>query len=170
MRRDSLELNEDRAIVVDVNKLVNASDLCAKSGVSSPLQQFQGSVEIDAPTPLAYALWSDCENFPQFMRGVQEVRRVDEHHLHWRAEMWGEVVQWDAEILEDIPNSQISWRTITGAAATGTVRFEALGPKRVRVLHEIQLQAEHDDRTEITARITEDLERFRVFVQSRRQN
>jgi len=106
------------------------------------------------------------------MRGVQKVRRVDERHLHWRAEMWGEVLEWDAEILEDIPDTRISWRTITGTAAMGTVRFEALGLDRVRVVHELQLQAETDDldRSEITARIIEDLERFRDFVESQYSN
>jgi len=169
MCRDSLELKEDRPVVEKVNRLANAPWLCSKSIVSSPPQPFQGSVEINAPTPLAYALWSDCENFSKFMCGVQEVRQIDERHLHWRAEMWGEVLEWDAEILEDIPNTRISWRTITGAAAMGTVRFEALGSERVRVLHELQLQTAHDDhdRSEITARITEDLEKFKEFVESR---
>jgi len=137
--------------------------------VLSP-QYFEGSVEIGAPATLAYALWSDCENFPNFMRGVVAVRRVDERHLHWRAEMWGESLEWDAEIVEDIPDTRISWRTISGAAASGTVRFEVLDADRVRVVHELRLPAENadSDSAEIGARITEDLERFKAFVESRR--
>jgi len=130
-------------------------------------QHFESSVEIAASAQRAYALWSDCENFPKFMQGVVAVHRLDERHLHWRAEMWGESLQWNAEILEDIPETRISWRITTGDKATGTVHFLPLQPDRVRVRHEMDLTAENSehDAAEFQARITEDLERFRQFVE-----
>jgi uncharacterized membrane protein len=139
--------------------------------VNSPRAKLESSLEINAPAHLAYSLWADCENFPKFMLGVEEVTRVDAHHLHWRARIWGEKMEWEAEILEEIPNERIIWRTITGDRMIGTVSFTKSGEHRVQIAHEIQLQAMPDaaETLAMTTRIKEDLERFRDFVESQWQ-
>jgi len=63
---------------------------------------FKRSVEINAPVELAYTLWADCDNFKKFMRGVQEVRRKGPNRWRWRAEQWGEVIEWEAAFVEDV--------------------------------------------------------------------
>jgi uncharacterized membrane protein len=135
--------------------------------VSVSSQQLESSVEISAPVKLAYALWSDCENFPTFMHGVQAVHRIDPRHLHWRAELMGVGIEWDAEIIEDIPNARISWRAITGDPVAGTITFTELNPQRVRLIHSLQMEAEESDMASIRLRVSEDLERFKDFVESR---
>ncbi len=96
------------------------------------------------------------------------MRRLGPQRLHWRAEVWGQLAEWDAEILEDIPNTRIIWRTVGGDPATGTVSFFSLGPQRVRIAHTLSLEEAHGDTSAITKRLMQDLERFRDFVE--RQN
>src|SRR5882724_9716469 len=47
------------------------------------------SIEIDVPVTTAYNQWTQFEEFPRFMDSVQEVRQLDDTHLHWRANFAG---------------------------------------------------------------------------------
>ena len=138
-------------------------------GVESSNRRFECSVEINVTVHAAYELWANCENFPRFMQGIQEVYRVDARHLHWRAQIWDEVTEWDAEILEEIPDVRISWATVTGDRIAGIVTFTPLGGGRVQVTHAIELQGVEEEEAEsiIHRRISQDLERFRDFAEKR---
>src|SRR5690606_21147730 len=80
-----------------------------------------------------YNQWTQFEDFPRFMAGVKEVRQIDDTHVHWPAEIWGKDKEWDAEIVEQLPDERISWRSTSGPHNAGAVRFEPLGPDRTRV-------------------------------------
>ena len=97
------------------------------------MEQLQKTFEIDVPLRAAYNQWTQFEEFPQFMEGVQEVRQLDDTHLHWRASVAGKEKEWDAEITEQVPDSVIAWRSTSGAPNGGRVSFEALGPERTRI-------------------------------------
>ncbi len=56
------------------------------------------SIEVKVPVHTAYNQWTQFEDFPQFMEGVEDVRQIDNTHLHWRARFGGKVEEWDAEI------------------------------------------------------------------------
>jgi len=45
------------------------------------------------------------------MAGVKEVRQLDDTHVHWHAEIWGKDKEWDAEIIEQVPDQRIAWRS-----------------------------------------------------------
>ena len=47
------------------------------------------SVEVNVPVSTAYNQWTQFEDFPKFMKGVREVRQLDDTHLHWRARISG---------------------------------------------------------------------------------
>ena len=47
------------------------------------------TIEIEVPVRIAYDQWTQFEDFPRFMEGIEEVRQVDETHLHWRARIAG---------------------------------------------------------------------------------
>src|SRR5450756_2810662 len=59
---------------------------------------------------------------------LQSVRQLDEHHVPWMAEVGGRLREWDAEIVEQIPDERIAWRSLDGTPNDGEVRFEPLNP------------------------------------------
>jgi uncharacterized membrane protein len=130
-------------------------------------------IEVDVPISTAYNQWTQFEDFPQFMQGVEEVKQLDDKRLRWRAEIGGKVVEWDAEIFEQIPDQRVAWRSITGALNTGMVNFEPLGPNRTRVSLKLNYQPEGalekigSKLGVISQRVDGDLNRFKEFIESR---
>jgi uncharacterized membrane protein len=73
-----------------------------------------------------YVFWRELENLPMFMRHLQSVREISGGRSHWVATApMGARVEWDAEITNDIPDREISWRALPDSAIRheGTVRF-----------------------------------------------
>ena len=54
------------------------------------------------------------------------VRQLDDTRLHWVASVGGRRAEWDAKILEQHPDRQISWMSEDGKKTRGTVTFESL--------------------------------------------
>ena len=74
-----------------------------------------------------YAFWREFERLPQFMRNLVSVRQLDARRSHWTAKApAGRTVEWDAEIINEIPNELIGWRTLDGSdvVSAGSVRFK----------------------------------------------
>jgi uncharacterized membrane protein len=86
----------------------------------------QESIEVEVPLRTAYDQWTQFEEFPEFMEGVQEVRQVDDTHLHWAAEIGGIRREWDAEITEQRPDERVAWKSTDGAENAGVVTFHRL--------------------------------------------
>ena len=137
------------------------------------MPKIEQSIEIDVPVSTAYNQWTQFEEFPMFMEGIDEVRQVDNTHLHWVASVGGQREEWDAEITEQHPDRRIAWRAIGGKQNSGAVTFEALGPQRTRIDVEFEWESEgmleklgsavgQDDR-----QVKSDLERFKELVESR---
>ena len=128
---------------------------------------------VRVPVDAAYNQWTQFEEFPAFMHGVEEVRQIDDTHLHWRARVAGKERQWDARIHEQEPNKKIAWRATSGTRNDGTVRFEPVGPDATRV--KVEMAIEPDTLGErvgsaigIPARqVKADLERFRELLEQR---
>ena len=47
------------------------------------------SIEVEVPIATAYNQWTQFEEFPRFMEGVEEVRQLDDKRLHWKATVGG---------------------------------------------------------------------------------
>jgi uncharacterized membrane protein len=97
------------------------------------MERIEKTFEINCPVSTVYNQWTQFEEFPRFMDGVKEVRQLDDTHLHWRASIGGKDKEWDAEIVEQVPDQRIAWRSTNGAPNAGTVRFEPLNRERTRV-------------------------------------
>lgn len=97
------------------------------------MARIEKTVEVNVPVGTAYRHMTQFEQFPRFMEGVQEVRRLDDRHLHWRSRSDGGEHEWDSEITEQVPDKCIAWRNLNGHANTGRVEFETLGPDKARV-------------------------------------
>jgi uncharacterized membrane protein len=135
----------------------------------------QQSIDVNVPVHTAYNQWTQFESFPQFMEGVEEVRQLDDKHLHWKAKVGGKVQEWDAEITEQIPDQKIAWRSISGAPNGGVVTFNYLGPNTTRVLLSIDYDPQGVAESAGAAlgfmdrQVKGDLERFKRFIESRGQ-
>jgi uncharacterized membrane protein len=85
-----------------------------------------------------YAFWHNLENLPRFMRHLESVKVADPKRSHWVVKgPAGIDAQWDAEIINDIPNELIGWRSVEGATVNnaGSVHFTpATNGTEVRVL------------------------------------
>src|SRR3712207_3543969 len=102
------------------------------------MASFKQSIDVKVPVRTAYNQWTQFEEFPHFMEGVQEVRQIDDKRLHWRASIAGNDEEWDAEITEQTPDRRISWISTSGARNIGTVTFEEIGPDETRVTLELE--------------------------------
>src|SRR5205814_8534535 len=90
------------------------------TGEASSIEQ---SIDVNVPVRTAYNQWTQFEEFPRFMEGVQQVQQLDETQLHWRAEIGGKEKEWYARITEQIPDERIAWTSTTGAHNAGVVTF-----------------------------------------------
>ena len=137
------------------------------------MSKIEQSIEVEVPVRTAYNQWTQFEEFPSFMGGVQEVRQLDDTHLHWRAEIWGKEKEWDAEITEQEPDRRISWKSVSGAPNAGTVRFEPLGPESTRVRlvmayePEGAIESAGDALGIFSARVQHSIEDFKKFIETR---
>ena len=100
-------------------------------------------IELNVPLSTAYNQWTQFEDFPKFMDSVEEVKQLDDTHLHWRANVAGKPKEWDAEIIEQVPDKRIAWRSIGGVQNAGKVDFQRIGPNRTKV----RLQMHYDPET-----------------------
>jgi uncharacterized membrane protein len=130
-------------------------------------------IEVAVPVRAAYNQWTQFEEFPNFMEGVQEVRQVTDKKLHWRAEVAGRQREWEAEIREQVPDEQIIWHSTSGPDNAGLVKFDSLGPERTRVHLEMSYDPEGAVETAgeamgfLSRQVEGDLERFKKFIEAR---
>ncbi|MEO3811521.1 SRPBCC family protein [Sphaerisporangium sp. B11E5] len=78
------------------------------------------------PVAEVYAYRRDLENLPAFMGHLDEVRRTGERTSHWTAGApFGRTVEWDAEIVTEVPGERLAWRSAGEADVpnTGEVRL-----------------------------------------------
>jgi len=131
------------------------------------------SITVDAPLSAVYNQWTQFEEFPQFMGGVQEVRQLSDSRLHWVAEIAGVKREWDATILEQIPDEKIAWAATEGATNAGSVHFTPAGPDQTVVTLSLEYEPEGlveqvGDRLNIVERrVSGDLAKFKEFIEGR---
>jgi uncharacterized membrane protein len=137
------------------------------------MAKVEKSIDVNVPVSTAYNQWTQFESFPHFMEGVTSITQVDDKRLHWRAEIAGQEREWMAEIMEQVPDQRIAWRSVTGAENAGVVTFHRLTEDTTRVMLQLEYDPEGlaenvgDKLGIVGRRITGDLERFKKFIESR---
>jgi uncharacterized membrane protein len=95
------------------------------------------SVVINRPVSELYRFWRNLENLPRFMSHLESVERITDTLSRWRAKgPGGTTVEWNAEIINEVADQVIGWRSIEGSdvVSAGSVNFEPVGSAtRVRV-------------------------------------
>ena len=131
------------------------------------------TVIVGVPVPMAYNQWTQFEEFPQFMGGVQQVRQLDDQRLHWVAEIGGVKREWEARILEQRPDEKIAWAATEGATNAGAVYFSEAGEGRTLVRLELEYEPEGllekagDALNIVDRQARADLDKFKEFIESR---
>jgi uncharacterized membrane protein len=101
----------------------------------------EDAIRIDRPADEVYAFWRQLENLPRFMSHVEEVREAGGNLSHWVARgPLGVTVEWDAEIINDVPGSLISWKSVgdSDVVSAGSVRFMPVGDDTTEVHVKLQ--------------------------------
>ncbi|MGW3622911.1 SRPBCC family protein [Streptomyces sp. NPDC000880] len=132
------------------------------------------AVEVEVPVHTAYNQWTQFEEFPNFMEGVEEVRQVDDVHNHWTTKIGGVRREFDTEIVDQLPDERIAWRTIGGdTQQKGVVSFQRLDDTHTRV--QLVMDVEPSGAAEKTAdmagvidrRVKGDMRRFKEYIEQR---
>jgi uncharacterized membrane protein len=133
----------------------------------------EASKEVGVPVSVAYNQWTQFEDFPLFMEGVDHVEQRSDTQLHWVATVGGHTAEWDAKIVEQHPDSQISWISEDGRKTRGTVSFEPAGDNRTLIRLSMSYQADSPLEQAGSAagldskRVRGDLGRFKVLIEGR---
>ncbi|HUR51205.1 MAG TPA: SRPBCC family protein [Mycobacteriales bacterium] len=131
------------------------------------------SIEVEVPVSTAYNQWTQFEDFPEFMEGVESIKQLDDKRLHWVTKIAGVEREFDAEITEQHPDERIAWSTQDGPKQAGVVTFHKLDPARTKVMLQMDFEPEGiveqagDKLGIVKSRVHGDLERFKTFIEKR---
>ena len=163
---------------LDVLQARKHSEALKASGEEMALKG-RTSITVNRPAEEVYRYWKDLQNLPKFMFHLESVEPKGEDRYHWVAKApLGQTVEWDADVVEDIPNEIIAWRSTEDADVpnSGSVRFvPAPGDRGTEVIVELDYQLPGGAIGDTIARmfgeepqqqIKDDLRRFKQVVET----
>lgn len=138
------------------------------------MSTLEESVEVAVPVNVAYDQWTQFEDFPHFMNGVERIEQRTPTLTHWVTKVDGVQREFDAEITEQIPDERVAWTTVGGdVRQAGVVTFHRIDSDRTKVM----LQMEHDpqgladkvgDKLGLVGMQAKgDLNRFKTYIENR---
>jgi uncharacterized membrane protein len=131
------------------------------------------SVDVEVPVRTAYNQWTQFEEFPRFMEGIEEVNQLTDTKLHWVAKIAGARREWDAQITEQTPDQRIAWKATSGSQNDGVVTFHRIDDGHTRVMLQLDFDPEGFVETAgdmlgiVRARTHGDMDRFKDFIEGR---
>ena len=130
------------------------------------------TVVVEAPLSTVYNQWTQFEEFPEFMGGVEKVTQLGDDRLEWVVEMGGVRRQWIAKVLEQVPDRKVAWAAVEGATNAGAVTFAEVGPTQTEVHLTMEFEPEGFLETVadmlhiIGTQAEDDLDNFKRFIES----
>jgi uncharacterized membrane protein len=147
------------------------------SDMQREMETLEESIEVDAPLRATYDQWTQFEEFPRFMEGVESVTQVDDSHVHWVASIAGRTKEWDAQITRQVPDEEIAWVGLGDPDNRGRVVFEPVltEDEHPRTKVTMMLDYEPDGVVEqlgdalgvVRRRVQGDMIRFKEFIEER---
>ena len=128
-------------------------------------------IVVDVPVSTAYNQWTQFEDFPHFMDGVESVTQLSDDRLKWVARIAGVRREWEATILEQVPDRRIAWASTGGATNSGAVEFSDAGGNKTEValtleyLPEGMLERVGDLLHVVGRQADHDLKKFKDFIE-----
>jgi len=137
------------------------------------MSTIEQSIEVDVPVTTAYDQWTQFEEFPKFMEGVERIEQITPTRTHWRTRIAGVVREFDAEIDEQHPDQRVAWHTLGKPRQAGVVTFHRISDGTTRVMLQMDFEPEGlaeqagDKLHLVESRVKGDLRRFKEFIESR---
>ncbi|MEO6606555.1 MAG: SRPBCC family protein [Aeromicrobium sp.] len=131
------------------------------------------AVDVDVDVSTAYNQWTQFESFPKFMEGVEEIRQIDDTHLHWVTKVGPVKREFDATITEQHPDERIAWKSDDGPEHAGVVTFHRLSDNQTKVTVQMSIDPEGfieevgDKAGILDRRVKGDVKNFKKFIESR---
>ena len=99
-----------------------------RAGRSTKIRQ---TIEVNRPPNELYRFWRSLDNLPRVMSHLESVQVINDRLSHWKVKTMpgAPVVEWDAEIINDVENERIGWRSLYDAHVdnAGSVEFRPTG-------------------------------------------
>jgi len=137
------------------------------------MANIERSIDVNVPVRSAYNQWTQFEEFPKFMEGVEEVRQLDDVTLHWKVKIGGTEREYQARVTEQLPDERIAWVAEGETDNAGVVTFHRLNDTMTRVMLQVEYSATGIVEKAGSAvgvvdrRVKGDLERFKEFMEQR---
>ncbi|MGA9100445.1 SRPBCC family protein [Aeromicrobium sp.] len=131
------------------------------------------SIDVGVDVTTAYDQWTQFESFPEFMEGVDEVRQIDDTHLHWVTSVGPVTREFDATVTEQHPDERVAWKSDDGPEHAGVVTFHRLDDQVTKVTVQMSIDPEGfvenvgDKAGILDHRVKGDLKRFKEFIEKR---
>ena len=129
------------------------------------------TILVNVPVSTAYGQWTQFEEFPHFMGGVERVTRLSDDRLEWVAEIAGVHRRWEAKIVQQDLDRAVAWAAVEGAKNAGWVDFKEAGPGQTS----LHLSLEYEphgvleflgDKLHVVERQAEsDLKKFKEYIE-----
>jgi uncharacterized membrane protein len=131
------------------------------------------TIDLGVPAHAAYRQLLRFEDYPRFLQEIDVVRRNGSTQLHWSVNLSWQSLEWDAEITEELPDRCLAWHSDNGPISDERIELQPLGPTRTRLTltmdcDPLQLAPAQDGSPSLAVeeRLRQDLERFRIYVET----
>jgi uncharacterized membrane protein len=133
----------------------------------------EASIAVEKDLSTVYNQWTQFESFPEFMKGVEHVEQLTDTRLRWKADIGFVSREWEATIVEQVPDRIIAWRAEGDVRNDGHVSFQELAPNKTQVTVRMTYSPQgFVDKAGakaglVESRVRGDLEQFKEFIESR---
>jgi uncharacterized membrane protein len=140
--------------------------------MEDPMSIVQQAIEVSVPLHTAYEQLASFEDYPRFMTGVREVRKVADDRTHWIMELDGERREFDAQITECLPDERVAWHATTGPALAERITLDPIGDSRTRIIAELEadvqalMPSDEHAQESLGRRLKADLEGFKRHIEN----
>ena len=138
------------------------------------MSHVEESITVDVPVTTAYNQWTQFEEFPRFMSGVERIDQVSDKMTHWVTSIGGQRREFDARITEQIPDERVAWATVEGEVRqAGVVTFHRLDDGHTKIMLQMDIDPKRPadtvgDKLGLAQRQAKaDLKHFKQFIESR---
>jgi uncharacterized membrane protein len=132
------------ALGITTRDMQNTNSLGRSKVHTGQATKIRRSIEINRPPDELYRFWRALDNLPQIMSHLASVQVINDRLSHWVVKTVPGLptVEWDAEIINDVENERIGWRSLNDADVThaGSVEFEGSGDGQTRLTVTLQYE------------------------------